>query len=361
MEASGTEVKRQWRTRPFREGDEAALIELTGASTGSAPSIDRWRWLFEEGPGGKGLFSLGDHDGRIVGQYVILRQRVVIDGREVHGSQSLETMTHPEYRKQGMFVTLAKEVYDRAAREGVSMVYGFPNTSSHHGFVNRLGFSDFMVPIHVRPLRTGRLLRSKTPLGRAAAFLGEGGQWAYDRLFHKRGLDRFLRYRIGSLDRLDDSFDGLWKRSRSMFPNMVVRDRAYLDWRYLRKPGGEYTILAAHDEHGALAAFVTFCTIHKDGVRQGHVVDLLTDPDAVDLVYPLLSKAVDMLREEGAEIAACMLLPGSPYFGSLKRLGFLVAPKKLPFIVRTNGPDVALAGMTDPSRWHITIGDSDFI
>ncbi|MFC1888814.1 GNAT family N-acetyltransferase [Thermodesulfobacteriota bacterium] len=359
MPESGGEIL--WKTRRFRDGDEERLIGLTRSSTGKTLSIDQWRWLLDRGPGGKGIFRIGDHDGRAVGQYVILPQRMVIDDREVLGAESLETMTHPDYRKQGMFVTLAKEVYADSAETGVSMVYGFPNTQSHHGFVNRLGFSYFMVPIHVRPLQAGRLVRSKVPLGRIGEALGGIGQWIYDRLLSASRMKKTGNYRIGRADGIDGAFDDLWERSKGLFPNMVVRDRAYLSWRFEEKPKAGYGILTAREVGGALAAYVITRTFDKDGVRQGHIVDLLCAPDRIEALTPLLSEALESLRGEGAEAAACMLLRGSPYFRVIRRLGFLAAPKSLPFIIRSNRPEVDPSGLEDPSRWHITIGDSDFV
>ena len=42
---------------------------------------------------------------------------------------SCDPMTHPDYQKQGIFVTLARDLYaDLTARHGVTTVWGFPTT-----------------------------------------------------------------------------------------------------------------------------------------------------------------------------------------------------------------------------------------
>ena len=110
--------ERLWKSRPLRPGDEASLLELTEACTGKTITLDQWRWLFERNPGGKGVFRLGDHDGRLAGQYVILRQRMMIDGRETPGAQSLETMTHPDYRRYGLATQAMEDAQRKMAADG---------------------------------------------------------------------------------------------------------------------------------------------------------------------------------------------------------------------------------------------------
>ena len=51
---------------------------------------------------------------------------------------SLNTMTHPSYVGQGLFVKLAEQLYDNLKINGYQMVYGFPNYISNRTFVTKL-------------------------------------------------------------------------------------------------------------------------------------------------------------------------------------------------------------------------------
>ena len=53
-------------------------------------------------------------------------------------AQSADTMTHPKYQFKGLFVQLANLTFDIAQEEGVSLIFGFPNQNSLHGFLVRL-------------------------------------------------------------------------------------------------------------------------------------------------------------------------------------------------------------------------------
>ena len=53
-------------------------------------------------------------------------------------AQSADTMTHPKYQFKGLFVQLANLTFDLCMEEGISLVFGFPNQNSLHGFLVRL-------------------------------------------------------------------------------------------------------------------------------------------------------------------------------------------------------------------------------
>lgn len=56
-------------------------------------------------------------------------------GGEVHlAAQSADTMTHPDHRKKGLFIQLAKLTYELARQEGIQFIFGFPNQNSYPGF-----------------------------------------------------------------------------------------------------------------------------------------------------------------------------------------------------------------------------------
>lgn len=350
-----------WTTRSYREGDMMKLLELTEIATGKAMHIEKWRWLFEQCPGGKAVFKLGEHKDKIVGQYVIVPQKMIVDGKETLGALSCETITHSEYRKQGMFVTLAKEVFSKAVEQGVSIIYGFPNANSFHGFANRLGFDNFSVPFYIRPLKSEKLFRKKFPAGWLGELMGYSCQWFYDNIFCRHQSERFLGCRISLKNHLDDSFDDLWKRAKSMYSNVVIRDCSYLKWRYMSKANPAYTILGAEDLAGKLRAYMVFRCYQRNGIHQGHIYDLFSDQDGQNLILPLLNRGLQIMQEEGAEIAVCLLMRESSYLHALKKVGFFRAPnKKLTFVFRLNIPQVKEIPISDLSRWHITLGDSDF-
>jgi hypothetical protein len=67
-------------------------------------------------------------------------------------------MTHPGFRYKGLFVELSKMTFDLCRREGVRLVFGFPNQNSYHGAIHKLGWKEthtlecFVIPVRTLPL-----------------------------------------------------------------------------------------------------------------------------------------------------------------------------------------------------------------
>jgi len=58
-----------------------------------------------------------------------------LSGQAILAAQSADTMTHPDHRRQGLFVRLAQQTYILAKEYGIELIFGFPNEHSLAGFV----------------------------------------------------------------------------------------------------------------------------------------------------------------------------------------------------------------------------------
>ena len=56
-------------------------------------------------------------------------------------AQSADTITHPAFRKKGLFVALAKKTYSLCSEIGITVLFGIPNKYSFNGFINHLDWS----------------------------------------------------------------------------------------------------------------------------------------------------------------------------------------------------------------------------
>lgn len=127
------------------------------------------KWKLFDGPCGS-LASVAMVGEACVGLYAVIPTPLKLDGVREMGAQSVDTMTHPDYRRQNMSVTLARHCYAEAEVRGYRLVYGLPNENSFPMFMTKLGWRnlDEMVRF-VRPLSApSRVPRLFAPLMDAA-------------------------------------------------------------------------------------------------------------------------------------------------------------------------------------------------
>lgn len=73
--------------------------------------------------------------------YVVYPCYIHHKNEKVLSAQSGDTITNPNDQKKGLFVTLAMRTYELAKKEGIKVIFGFPNNNSQHAFFNRLNWT----------------------------------------------------------------------------------------------------------------------------------------------------------------------------------------------------------------------------
>jgi predicted N-acetyltransferase YhbS len=154
-------------------------------------------------------------------------------------------------------------------------------------------------------------------------------------------------------------FDDLWSRLRPRFPVIVVRDRAFVQWRYLEDPLGRCVLLLARDASGAAAGHAGVMVAERRGVTFGYVLDVFADPDAGDVIDTLVAEALAYCKARGASIVSCLgLLP--PIRRRVERcLWWRPRSRQKSARFLWQG-DAALAPViADAASWHLSHADGD--
>lgn len=98
------------------------------------------RWLYEDNPHGRAIGLDAYLDGELAAHYVTIPRKYQVSGVTIPGVLSVNTATHPNHQRRGLFSRLAATTYERAAEEGFQFVVGVANAQSIHGFLTKLGF-----------------------------------------------------------------------------------------------------------------------------------------------------------------------------------------------------------------------------
>lgn len=114
------------------------ILELFLHSFGHEIDENLWNWAYMDNPNGNPIVSLYFNNNKLVGHYAVIPIKFTHNQKTIDAVLSMTTMVDASYRKYGIFVEQANDVYGKAAELGYKFVYGFPNKKSAPGFKKRL-------------------------------------------------------------------------------------------------------------------------------------------------------------------------------------------------------------------------------
>jgi hypothetical protein len=183
----------------------------------------------------------------------------------------------------------------------------------------------------------------------------------------RKNVENHLPYRqemekevtITQLFSVDQRFDSLWEQVPQNEIVIVIRDQAYLKWRFLSRPDARYILFAA-TPGSRLVGYLILRIAEKAGFRLGYFVDFLVERDSPSILAFLVKEATEYLKQEGVAAIFCLATNHShhPLF---RQQGFypwyLTTPIR--FHPRVILPDPDLQVIQDPQGWYLTMGDGD--
>jgi hypothetical protein len=351
--------------RTMRPTDEdLALFRACFARNSHGPrSMESLRWQYASSVTGKTFvdLALADGESRVAAIYAALPGYFRIEGQRRLSLQSLDTLTDADFRGRGLFVSLAKETFRRAAADDAALIYGYPNGNSAHGFFKKLGWTPLdPLPMLLRPLRTGYFAKKAPARYRSIA----------ERL---PDLPLSLPVSLPLLGRevrevtratVDARLNDLWKDFSSGIGVTLDRDDAYLRWRLFDKPEENYVVYTL-ERDGRVDAFIAFVVKEKHGGRIGYVMELLHRPGDRASGALLLSRAVREMAAARADAILAWCFSHSPNFGAYALNGFFPLPEKMRPIELHAGVrafDTKIdAIVRERSNWYMSYLDSDTV
>jgi len=332
--------ERKLTLRPWRDEDQAGILALERAVWGETEAVDPafFDWQYRRNPEGRAvIFCAEDQVGMIVAQYAIIPIPLRFKGRRITGSLSLNTATHPDYRRRGLFTKTAMAVYEQLQRQGIVYTLGFPNENSYPGFVSKLDFADLGRPkLLVKILDPvafvgGQHLADKWP--RFAALVAKVTKGL-------RGKPTSAAYTRELPD-----FEQLWTQDLWETVDVVVAaDEKWLTWRYIENPIADYTIIIAGDAKAPDGLMVSRSFVQTRRGRIGYIMELMLKSEAdFDVVRALISRTIAHFEADGCTALCFIASSGSRKFSLVKQCGFLEVPRKFnrvpPLILRKHVPD----------------------
>ncbi|GAG17714.1 unnamed protein product, partial [marine sediment metagenome] len=166
---------------------------------------------------------------------------------------------------------------------------------------------------------------------------------------------------ITEISSFDENIDELWASISKDRHISIVRNKEYLNWRYVSNPG-EYVIYAAKRKDLLAGYIILKCEKGTSGLKLGNIVDIFAAKNQITLIQTLVLRAIEYFRQEKIDVVFSWVIKSSELYRALNELGFISYYKKLHFAIRTIRIEYSdLIQLKNPAAWYFTMGDADGI
>ncbi len=315
------------------------------------PAVKKLKWLYLDNPAGMAFCCLAIDKHCIAGQYITIPINLIKQGRLIHAALSLNTFTHPAYRKQGVFVKLAEALFNYSAESGVDFTIGFPNMNSKHGFLKILNFIE-PFPIYL----FFKIISPSNKCGlRMRKFFSKCSPGYMFNIMNPHPI-----IRIDLKSDLDAAWvDHLWQSVRNSKQTSIKKDGAWVRWRYTMNPIFQYKFLIAEDNDRQPLGYIVWN--QSEGTVIGLQMFNLIDFQAISLSIRqfLLNAFLNEIAKD-IDVVKAISNPFSETANSLLLSGF-VPIKRSSFIYRPHTVNTLPDYFLKTNQWNISSAFSDTI
>lgn len=216
-------------------------------------------------------------------------------------------------------------------------------------------------PKFAKVLRYGPYIESKT----GSRLLARPVGWVLDRAGRLRYPMKSSRHvDIREIRIFDEHADRLWNKVKDYYNIWTVRDRAYLNWRYVDIPHVRNRIFTAWED-GELLGFLVInfqAPVSNAGVIQEFIV-LRERPD---VARTLLDTGIRFLSDQKRDVAIIWSFPHCHLTPLLQNRGFVARETTGRSLTVRDGVEfvnpigtAAFSEARDPANWFLSKGDVD--
>ena len=342
----------------YRCAEQPEVFDFLRASFSpkeSARIIGQWDWKYEnnpfnppEGP----IVFITRQGSKMVSLVAGFRLPSWVAGTECEIENLGTWVVHPDYRGQRIWGRVDNEQIFRAP---IAIAWG-RRQSARIG--SKLGWAPTQMNAMLRILNPAQVIEYFSG-SHVLASLGAAAH-AATRVITGPFRRSARHSSIVRLERIDERCDALWERARRDDLAMVIRNRSYLQWRYMDRPDADYLVFGFERDSELLGILIARSTT-RDGMPWGYLVDFLIANKGPEGVFDsLIKEALEELRRRGAVAASCYA--SDPHCRRiLNHHGFFRAPQRDPihFSLKVHPDHSALLPFAESRRWYITMGDGD--
>lgn len=349
--------------RPYEPRDKAAVLDLILEVWGPEKRKDYdilWDWKHArdaEPDRGGCIAKVVEEGNRILGYTGAYPYRLKLAERRFWGTFGSETLTAPDAR--GVGVRLMRQTLRNAP-----VFMGAANERAGKLWVllagtERTEIRPVTKMIHV--LDASEYLKKR----KALSLLSKPANWALGALRSVRFGWASLGetgYRFEKIRRFPDRMDEFCERFAADHSNLILRDRKYLDWRFVECPVPyEKVLLWKGDD---LCGYLVYRAGRVHGRKVMLIVEMLANKDCARHYGVMIREVVRVAARERVKDIQILESGCSILYGTLKRHLFF-EKRENQLIQGWVNPGLGLNekeldGVFAASRWFFTIADGDF-
>ena len=355
-----------WTSGRYSTEDAPACFELMRRLSPEGEANEAFlRWQLERGPAGPAISVVARDSGRLIGQAAMVPVGMWLSGKPITAGLALNPLVDPDSEGRGIPLDLLRKLDATAAEERIAFSYAFPDDASLRVLVNQGGFKEIAsLSLLIRPLKPERLA-AKTTGSRVLARTTSIARMVWRTPSPSVRQKDVPGLSIDQVTDFDEPFAVFWRRVQNRTPLMVVRDSAYLNWRYIEAPGREYAAFAARSE-GKVRALIVLRAAPLGRLSAGLIVDLVVEASGEGRAAGrlLIDHAGVFFRDQDLDMLATLSLRHTDEFRLFRASGFRMQPKfvephPLHLVVRSHAEEANAA--YDLHNWFLTLGDSQIV
>ena len=169
---------------------------------------------------------------------------------------------------------------------------------------------------------------------------------------------------IEKIETFGSEYNGIWKKLEKYIPIGVNRDAEYMNWRYVERPGSNYSKYG-YFEDNVLKGVVVFTLTRKHNGLVGYLMELLYDPENTKAGKSLLKFASRTLKKNRADVILAWCYSHSFNYTTYRGTGYYdfpekFRPQKLGVIVKVL-ESIYKNEMYKIKNWYLSYSDSDTV
>ncbi|HVA98161.1 MAG TPA: GNAT family N-acetyltransferase [Bacteroidia bacterium] len=126
------------------------LVDLMNVCFHKQVNVKYFQWKYFNNPAGKAIAFEAIYQQKTIAFYGVIPEKYTVDGKNYRVFQSVDTMTHPDFQKKGLFVILAQLTYAEIIKEYNSyFLIGFPGSQSYQGFIKKLSWKSTFIGSYI--------------------------------------------------------------------------------------------------------------------------------------------------------------------------------------------------------------------